>query len=263
LVIIDEVRYARTLLETKPKYIKLKDLEILSKYYTSLEYKPAKIRDALLEYCYKNDKRWNIVLSGWKIKKALSNSKKYRIQQSFQVPITEDELAVIKSVGDYQQEKILFCMLFFSKFKKYGRFKIIPDLRPKDLGLFYSSLSLKDLFDLAGVKVKRLERLRIFKELESTDLVEKRVVHSRRKEYSVDALKYVYESSPVKIYVEDCDNPVLAYQRYCGEKIAGCSCGRLFLKKTSRHDLCPICWKKQRRKKENERVKRFLLRKNA
>jgi hypothetical protein len=252
-VILDEYRYAQELLRERQEKLQNKDLIILAKFWRAEGLKPSKIKRNLLEYCQKTDKYGSEFFWNKKIKWVFNESRKYRVQRPVNIYITEEELKSIKSVNDYQKEKILFVLLAFAKFKKHGNFKVSPSKRPRKLGLFYASLSPRDIFDLARVNVRKQKRFQILKELGDSGFIRQKSYTNRKGwSYGTVLLNYANEESPVGIALEDCDNFVLYYQRFCGEKVAGCSCGKLYLKKTSRHNLCPACWSMKRKEKKRE-----------
>jgi hypothetical protein len=252
-VIIDELKYAQSLLKNKQSKIQSLDLAILAKYFRSEGDKPSLIKKKLSEYCRRTQKHWNEVSGADMIKRALRSAEKYRLQIPTKVFITKQELDNIAGANDYIKEKILFVLLAYAKFRKYGNLKIKPTTKPMQIGLFYSSLSQRDLFALAKMNICKSERLRILHELQADGFIEERVYHNRRTgSYSTRLLKYANEVSPVEVIIEDVENFVLYYQRYKGEKVIACECGRLFVKTGRNHRMCSDCWKQKR--KEQIRV---------
>jgi len=242
-IILDELAYAKTLLKTKNfgNYIKLRDLVLLAKYFYYSGMDTRETKKQLRVLCKNVDKDWNETTQGWKLKVSIRESKKRRLRTPMPVPITKAELDKIKEIKNYVLEKILFIFLCYSKILKYNTVIIKPRKKPILLGLFYANERAGNIFNVAKVDVRKKQRNEMIHLL-----FEKGYIDATR--YNGFLIKYVYEDSPTEFMVEDYENLVLYYQKYCGEQIIGCSCGRLFLKKNSRSGLCPIC--KQEKRKE-------------
>jgi hypothetical protein len=189
--------------------------------------------------CSKIDRNWNETTQGWKIDVAIRESKKRKIRTSIPIPITYDELDIIRKVNDYAMERVLFVLLAYSKILKYNNTLIKPRKRPRLLGLFYTNENAATIFSLARVDVskqKREDMLHV--------LFQRGYIDGTR--YGGFLLKYVYENSQTAFLIEDYENIVLYYQREKGERVSICQCGRLFLKKGNRTSLCLICQKEKR-----------------
>lgn|GEM_PF-3222055 len=245
MIILDELDYAKSLLKSY-NYPKLKNLSILAKYFKYLGDKPATIRKKLIEYCHKNAFEWNDTLADWKIDSALGSIKNYKLRVPIAVPITKKEIENIKAVDNYDLEKFLFVLLAYAKILKYNEVRIKPRKKPKPIGFFYVNERSSILFRVAHVGMGLKERGKALGYLYDNNYID-------IGGYGSFILKYQEENSEVEVMVYDYNNIVLYYQRIKGEKIAGCECGRLFLKKTSRHSLCPVCWKEKRRGDDKNR----------
>ena len=242
------MNYAEEIIEAK-SYPKLKDLIILAKYYRYKGYNQSEIKTALISFCKERESDWNAIRKNWKIKIAVEESEKYNLRIPSKTPITKAELDAIEKVKDYDKEKILFVLLVLAKFLKYNNTKIKISKKPRQIGLYYVNEDLIKIFQHARIKSVKKYRNKLSHELYDSGYIDGTV-------YNGIVVKYVQEDSPTSLFVSDYENIVLAYQRYKGENIAGCSCGRLFIKKTKRY-LCPVCQKHKRmldkRKSEQKR----------
>lgn len=252
-LILDELSYARTLLKTKKygNYLKLRDAVILAKYYRYYENKDTRqIKKTLISICRKLDKNWNKVTQGWKIDASIKESKKRRIRTAIPIPISFAELEKIKEVNDYALEKVLFVFLVYAKFLKYANTLIKPRRKLRLLGSFYVNERLNNILSVARVEVKKKKREEMIHRLYDLGYID-------ATRYNGFILKYIVEDSPTMFFIEDYENIVLYYQREKGEQVVGCSCGRLFLKKTSRSGLCHIC--KQEKRRDEWRLQKYKI----
>jgi hypothetical protein len=66
--------------------------------------------------------------------------------------------------------------------------------------------------------------------------------------------------SKVMMTISDYRNPIVYYQKYCGEKITLCeTCGMLMAKKTHNHVMCANCWKNKYKEINKERMRQSRL----
>jgi len=249
MIILDEMDYAEKILEEK-SYPKLKDLVILAKYYKYKGYNQPEIKTALISFCQERESDWNEIRKSWKIKIAIEESEKYILRIPSRTPITKAELDAITQVDDYDKEKVLFILLVLAKFLKYNNTKIKVSRKPRQIGLYYVNEDFIRIFQHARVRSNKKYRNKVIHELYEDGYIDGTV-------YDGIVVKYVDEESPTELSVSDYENIVLAYQRYKGENIIGCTCGRLFVKKTKRY-LCPDCQKEKRLEdyRDNKRKKR-------
>jgi hypothetical protein len=249
VLILDELSYAEAMLKNRTfgkKYIKLKDLVILAKYYYRENLNTREIKKILRSLCKKVDHSWNETTQGWKISMAIREAKKRRIRTSIPVPISKAELAKIKEVGNYELEKILFTFLVYSKVLKYNNTLIKPRKKARLVGMFYVNETLGDIFSVARVEANKKERTEFIHTLYSKGYLD-------ATRYGGFLLKYVSEESPTEFLVETYDNLILYYQRYCGEQVAACAnCGKLFTKKSKNEQFCHTCKQEKRRKVNRE-----------
>jgi hypothetical protein len=249
VIILDELEYAKTLIEDK-QYPKLKNLVIIAKYLKYNGDKPAVIKNKLISYCKENALNWNETMGEWKIYTAIKETKKHKLRIPISIPITKREIENIRLVNNYELEKFLFVLLVYAKILKYNDTRIKPRKKPQTLGFLYVNEKVTKLFKEAHLNVRKDIRQKYLQELYSLGYIDQ----TNRGSFVV---KYGCDESDMELTIIDYNNIVLYYQRLCGEKIAGCECGKLFLKKTSRHSLCPICWKKKRLKEKAEYTRNY------
>lgn len=251
VIILDELEYAKTLIEDK-QYPKLKNLIIIAKYLKYNGDKPAVIKDKLISYCKENALNWNETIGESKLNKALKETKKHRLRTPIPIPITKKEIENIRLVKNYALEKFLFVLLAYAKILKYNDTRIKPRKKPQTLGFLYVNEKITKLFKEAHLNVRKDTRQKYLQELYSLGYIDL----TNRGSFVV---KYGCDESDMEIVISDYNSIVLYYQRLHGEKIAGCECGKLFLKKTQRQSMCPTCWKKKRLRDVAENVKKYRL----
>jgi len=247
-IILDELEYAKTLIEDK-QYPKLKNLIIIAKYLKYNGDKPAVIKNKLIDYCKKNALNWNEATGWWIINTALKETKKHRLRIPIPIPVTKKEIENIKSIKNYGLEKFLFVLLVYAKILKYNDTRIKPRKKPQFLGFLYVSEKITKLFKEAHLNVRKEMRQKYLQELYSAGYID-------QTGHGAFVVKYGCDESDMELMISDYNNIVLYYQRLCGEKVAGCECGKLFLKKTSRSSLCPRCWKKKRLRENVENMRK-------
>jgi hypothetical protein len=256
VLILDELSYTETMLKNRTfgkRYIKLKDLVLLSKYYYYSGLDTRNIKKKLKTLCKKVDPSWNETTQGWKIVIAIKEAKKRRIRTSIPIPVTKAELEEIKKVNDYSMEKVLFAMLVYAKVLKYNNTTLRPRKKLRLLGTFYVNETLSNIFTVARVESSKKQRTDMIHHLYSLGYLD-------ATRYGGFLLKYVQEESPVELMVETYDNLILYYQRYCGEQIAACAeCGKLFVKKYSTDSLCHLCKQEKRKEQWRKNSKKYYL----
>lgn len=251
MLVLDEYTHAKTLLKNNKygNYIKLRDLVLLAKYYYKEGKSTREIKKILRTLCKKVDRTWNETTQDWKVKIAIREAKKRRIRVAIPIPITVAELEKLKKINDCSLEKILFVFIVYAKFLKYSYTLVKPRKIPRLIGSFYINEKSSNIFSVAKVDVRKKKRNEMMHVL-----YEKGYLDANR--YNGFILKCIVEDSPTAFVVEDYENIVLYYQREKGETVAGCSCGRLFLKRFSKDMRCHYCKQEKRREKWKEQQKK-------
>jgi hypothetical protein len=243
LIILDEKSYAENLLKEGAPYPKLKDIIILAKYWKYLDFETHDIHRKLNEYCLKTDTQFNFCINGWKIKKALNSIKQYRLRTTFPIKITKAEVYAIKQWDNYNYQKILFVLLCWAKFLKYSNTRIKLSTRLRNINDFFVNEKLSNIIKIARVSMRKSDRNKMLHDFFIAGILDGTSYNSLK-------IKCVVENSDPEILVTDYENIVLYWQRYCGERVMGCSCGRLFIQRNIRNGKCRKCWKEDRRKKQ-------------
>ena len=237
MLILDELSYAKHLLKDGlGDYPKLKDLIVIAKYLKYMGEENHNIRIKLNKICIDTDKTFNQVINGWKIIKAINSTKTYRLRTPFPVTITKAEMESIQQFSDYSSQKIFFVLLVYSKLLKYANTRIKPSTRLRNINEFFVNERFSNIIKVARVSLRKDKRNDLIHDAFLKGYIDGTTYGGLR-------VKFVNENSEPLIIVTDLENIVLHYQRYMGEKIAGCVCGRLFLKKNNRHSMCRTCWK--------------------
>ncbi len=257
MIVLDELHYAENLIKNGPEsnYPKLKDIIILGKYYKFQGKETREIRLLLEKYCYKIDKNWNRVLSGWKIIKSLNTVKLYCLRTTFPVVVTKTEVETIKQWKDYNYQKILFVLIVIAKIFKYSDTRIKSNTKVKGINEFFVNESMSSVVKISRISLRKANRNKMFHEFFDAGILDGTTYDSLK-------IKCIVENSEPEIIVTDFENIVLHWARYCGERIAGCKCGKLFLQRTNMQKMCRSCWQEERKKKVRDAVKRNYYKKN-
>lgn len=241
MLVLDELSYAKHLLKDGlGDYPKLKDLIVIAKYLKYMGEETHNIKIKLNKICIDTDKSFNQVINGWKIIKAINATKIYKLRTPFPVTITKAEVESIQKFSDYSYQKCLFVLLVYSKFLKYTQTRIKPSNRLRNINEFFVNEKFSNIIKVARISIKKAKRNEMLHDFFLLGLIDGTTYGSLK-------IKYVNENSDPCIIVTDLENIVLHYQRYMGEKIAGCACGRLFIRRSNRHSMCRICWKERLR----------------
>jgi hypothetical protein len=232
-IIFDEKDRAEYLLENGfSSFMSKRDLIILAKYYKYLGNNIPQIKNKLIEFCEKYNPDFNEVLSRSKINDAIKKAQEYGLRMKININITKSEFELIKNVGDYNRQKILFVTLVLAKYYKYNKTNLKEKKPSKYDKYFYVQYNETNIFNLAKVNVKRTEKDKINSDLEDSGLI-------NTFESGDSIITFVDEESPVEIIITNLENMISFYPWYC-EK-----CGKKTEKKP-RHNLCEECRKKYR-----------------
>jgi hypothetical protein len=245
IIIIDEKAYAINLIShgSSTPYPKLKDVEILAKYWKYEGLETHEIHQKLNEYCIKTDPLFNMASSGWKIKKALNTIKLYRLRTTFPVVITKAEVATIQQFKDYNYQKVLFVLIVLAKYLKYSNTRIKPTTKTRLINDFYVNEKILNIVKISRISIRKEKRNQMLRAFFLAGVLDATT-------YNTLKIKCIDENSEPEIVVTDFENLVLYWCRFCGEKIAGCSnCGKLFLQRTAMQSKCRSCYSIDKKEK--------------
>lgn len=230
MIIFDEVKYAENIIRNgcSKKYI-LVDFKILAKYF--LQYKKYPEERTMEEMLFILKEKQSIIPINFlplKIQASIKYAKNETLRESDIIPITSTELDRVNELPEYLRE-LAFIYLFLMKWNK------------EDDGFFIDKSDIKKLLkqnNLTNTKINIYDG-----ELERLDFIN--FVDYRRKE-KIRVSCVENNSSPV-INIEDFENAVLYYRKYCGKRVIECEdCQSLVEVKGNRQKYCKNCAKKHK-----------------
>ena len=229
-IIFNELEYAKSLIKNGTnKFVTLRDLIILAKYYRGEGYSESEIVDYLSNFCAKISEYANIIY-GNKIELALKKSKDRTLRTPKPVPITKSEMLVIRALKNYRYEKVLFTMLVLGKY-----YKLTKTTSGKvSSNLYYIKNYPNEILKLAHVTAKKDEN--IFNFLYQAGLID----NSRVLDAYFIKFTNADDESEIDFYVSDIDKIVDFYVPIC-EK-----CGIVLEKKSKMHGFCSDCYREKR-----------------
>ena len=227
-------------------FMNYQDLSVLAKYFKYIGQNRIQIKQSLLDFCKKFVPNFNEILSRKKINDAIDTSQEYSLRLPIDVNVTESELDIIKSCGDYKRQKILFVMLVIAKYFKYNDTRLTPKNSGEHDNDFYVNDTFINVLKMAKVNVSRIERMNLLYDLEQSNLIttinpprknKKKKNNNNNISYRVN---FIYDDSDTSIIVKDMNDIVKFYPFYC-EK-----CGKE-INKAKRHNLCLGCYEEKRK----------------
>jgi len=244
-----EEKRARVLLEQGTQaFITYEDLSILAKYFKYIGKNRSQIERSLIEFCENNNPNFNEILFRKKIEYAIKSCDKFGIRLHIVVPVTNNELDIIKNCGDYKRQKILFVMLVVAKYFKYNDTRLTPKKNNIHDDDFYVNIKLVDILKMAKVNISKIERRDIIYDLEQSELI---TLIKRRTGGISFQINFIDENSEPNIIVTDMDNIIDFYYFNC-EK-----CGRQITNRAKRHDLCEECYREKRKSTYRESKRKY------
>ena len=237
MIIFDEKKYAEKILEEGfSRFMSLKDLIILSKYYSYLNNSSIQIKKNLIGFCKKYNPEFNNIIWDWKIDKAISSGKKYGLRFEQKVNISKKEIEFIKTLKNYKLEKILFVMIVVAKFFRRNKNEL------------YINANIGDIFNLAKIRADRTEKNQMIYKLNTAGYIKATLVGSFKIE--LDNIDNKNDNDDY-IVVDDFDNIVSFYPVTC------ISCGIAIINKSKRHDFCDNCYKDFRKEDVRNNVQKY------
>lgn len=248
-MIFYEEKRAKILLEQGTQsFITYEDLSILAKYFKYIGKNKTQIEKSLVEFCENNNPNFNEILFRDKIENAIRTCDKFGIRLHIDVPITKNELNIIKNCGDYKRQKILFVMLVVSKYFKYNDTRLTPKKNSDHDNDFYVNIKWIDILKMAKVNVSKIERRDIIYDLEQSELVTIIKRRNNKKNGTSFQVNFIDENSEPTIIIDNMDDIISFYFFNC-EK-----CGKI-ISRAKRHSLCEECYKEKRKEDIKNNVK--------
>jgi hypothetical protein len=224
-----------------------RDLNFVAKYYDYEGYRKSDIQKEVEHFCVASVPSFNLVQSRQMIKRAMTHMDTNQLRFPHSIDITENELLAIKRLNNYRQEKLVFSMLVCAKFFSEHSSKKKPQAE-RYSGL-YSNQAIRDIIELSGTKISLREWKTMKHEICLLGLISPTIVGGNR-----FAIGFDDPHSKVMMTIGDYRNPIVYYQKYCGENITFCQiCGMLMVKKSHNHVMCSTCYKEKFREINKER----------
>ena len=235
MIIFNEYKFAQEMLNRGfKKNMSSAELIVLAKYFRYIGKNEDQITDDLNIFCAKHFDGFNPIISCNKIKHVVQNSKKYPLVIPKPVPITQNEIDIIKGLNDYKSEKVIFILLVIAKHLKLN------------VGItdYYANVKRTEMFTMAKVHTTKDEKNNIINNLDQqTGLIDTQLFGGRSS--CSFLITFVDEDGDAIFYVDEFDNIIGFYPHYCSE------CGKEINKKWSNHEFCNEC-----RTYKNKEIKR-------
>lgn len=230
MIVFDEVKYAENIIRNgcNKKYI-LVDFKILAKYFLQYKkYSEEKTMEEMLSILKEKQSIIPINFLPLKIQASIKYAKNETLRESDAISITSEELNGVNELPEYLRE-LAFIYLFLMKWNK------------EDDGFFIDKSDIKRLLkqnNLTNTKINIYDG-----ELERLGFIS--FVDYRRKEKI--QVNFIDDTSPLVLNIEDFENAILYYRRFCGKRVIECEdCQSLVEVKGNRQKYCKDCAKKHK-----------------
>ena len=228
------------------------ELIVLAKHFKwDLDFDSQKIKKELVEFCKIHDKRFNPIISRELLKDVVRIGEGYHFREPIPVQITTKELEKIRTVKNYDYQKILFVILVYAKILKYS-FSDASEKqsRKSPIGYFISTSIFHKIKKEIKLRISNKEFLSALHELYKLGFIEPTLTGRIKVLYSSDL------GFP-SIQIDEFTNIVGYYTNYTGGEILYCKeCGGEFIKDKNKKDLCPSCYDDRRREQIRKNVAR-------
>jgi hypothetical protein len=230
--ILNELEYAKNLLEHGfSKYMSTRDLLILAKYYRYLGKGDQDVEHELIRFCQIHEPGFNEIIFADRILFVVNKSSKLSLRLPVSVPITENEINAIRSVGNYRFEKVLFTMLVLGKYYRLSN----PNAKDTLAKAYYVNDNINTILKLAHTSQKKDEN--ILHSLYNLGLID------YNKKLGTYVVKFANSSdtSGVVATVTDLKRLLEFYPLYCT------ACGKNMERTGRNQKLCGDCWKERQK----------------
>jgi hypothetical protein len=231
-MIFDEELYAIDLLKNGFKGIlKWHDQLILAMYFRTLGFKPRQIKNKIIDFIIKNDAPYNEVLNGNSLDDAIKKSKDQKLKKAEPVFITKNEIEKIKTLNNYDLEKILFIMLVISRHRKNNSKSVYSE--------YYLSLKFVTILRQSKLYLTRKESDAIKFKLGELGFIEPCETYWKKRTKVVDNFKLLYadENSEPEIIIKDLNKAIDYYPFLCQ------CCHKQIIRKNGTQKYCSSCAK--------------------
>jgi hypothetical protein len=240
MIILNYKEYTKKLLENGfAKFPNVRDMLIIAKSMVEKHAKNVEIYDFLIDFCKKWDKHINIAKISNKIQFALKDISKPLPILCENIKFYKSEIDFIKSIKDYDLQKVLFIIMSIAKTKNINYVYLNGT----------SAIRLKDIFELANVNISKAKQELALHELYACGAI----TPTYGLRYSINCLSrdtdnvVIFEFAPTT-------QMVLQYELYCGKAIYCQKCGTLVHKNNNKMKYCKECATEIKLKKDKERI---------
>jgi len=206
-IVINEVERAKELLENldKIKENSYQNLLILSKYFKYvLNYQDNKIKKELSLILEKTIKKYIPREYEDFIEKIIKKTNEQSLFCYEHMPITNNEIKLIKDLKDKTLEKIMFTLICLVKY-----FDLINSKNNH-----WVALDIKAIFYISGLKRTKLDQMKILRKLKELDYIEfsKNIVSNSLRIKAVEKLKSYKDKNEKVIYIKEFKNLCKLYK---------------------------------------------------
>lgn len=235
------------------------ELNALAAYwYTERELRGKKLKDALIEFCEKNDASFRVTRDYAMISKALKQATKKALIQIDSCPVYKEEL---KWIADFPLgrvfQKALFVILIQKRIENMLRLGIEKGLEePLVPVLLTTTKSFKEMVKGGSFPAKLNFDKDILFELAQRGLI----TPLYRGKVALDYLKDMPQGEEVAYQIKNFDEAGLIFDHWVGDpKVELCACGAVFKKNSNRQKMCVTC----REEAQREFEKAYNLKRKA
>ena len=208
----------------------------------TLGYGSAKAKTELIKFCNENSDNFNVITNSNLVNDVVRIAEKNRFKKVDSVQITVGEIDKIKSIRNFEYQKVLFVLLVFAKALKFTFTKTNKKASGRvPIGYYVSNGFLPKIKKISGIRASKKNFLFLLHELSNESLIESTYFDSIR-------VLFVQEKGIQAITVDDFDNIVEFYIKYCGGELYYCSnCDSENKKIGNKKDLCNDCRTEKRK----------------
>ena len=235
------------------------ELNALATYwYTQKGLRGKKLKDALTEFCEKNDKSFRVTRDYAMISKAMKQAAKKALVQIDACPVYKEELKWIADIplGRVFQ-KALFVILIQKRIENMLRLGAEKGLEePLIPILLTTTKSFKEMVKGGNFPAKLNFDKDILFELAQRGLI----TPLYRGKVALDYFKSMPQGEEVAYQIKNFDDAGLVFDHWLGDpKVEQCVCGAVFKKNSNRQKMCMAC----REEAQREFEKAYNLKRKA
>jgi hypothetical protein len=245
--ILNELAYAEKLLEQGfSRYMYGGDLYILAKYYRYLGVDEKQIERNLISFCEKFEKSFDVNANYKNIEWNLKKSRKSKLRIPVDVPITINELNIIKNLNNYRYEKILFTLLVLAKYFRITNTSVKVNKKiteENDAYIIYNKFNF--ILKHSHTCKRKDENIKHY------------FVENNYIKYSQDGKGIIIlfakprDGSDVVLTVTKIENIIDFYPVFCEY------CGEIIENKSKMHSMHDECYKFHRNEKDKEKKRKW------